>query len=65
MLNIIYGTILILLSILSISLLFYLIYCLVTYLYAITPFLIKLFKEYLNLKKTEKDFIKYYNNKFR
>lgn len=65
MLSIIYGAILIFLTAISISLLFYLTYCLVTYLYTETPLLVHLFKEYRNLRKAEKDFIKYYKNTFK
>ncbi|MGG7214016.1 hypothetical protein ACQPUY_10410 [Clostridium nigeriense] len=65
MLNILYGTILIILSTLSISLLAYLIYCLAIYFYKVTPFLIRLFKEYRKLKKSEKGFVKYYRNGFK
>lgn len=65
MFNILYGTILIILSTLSISLLLYLIYCLVIYFYNVTPLLMILFKEYRNLKKFEKEFVKYYKNGFK
>ena len=65
MFNILYGTILIILSTLSISLLFYLISYLIIYFYNVIPPLIKLIKEYRKLKKFEKDFVKYYENGFK
>lgn len=60
MFNILYGSILIFLSTISISLLFYLIYCLFIYLYNMGPLLIKLYKQYRSLKNLENEYIKYY-----
>lgn len=60
MFTILYGTILIFLSIISISLLFYLIYCLVIYLYNVGPILLDLYKQYRSLKNMENEYIKYY-----
>lgn len=61
----IYGIFLWITLIVSIVLLFILEFKLVTYLYNETPLLVQLFKEYRNLKKTEKDFLKYYKNTFK
>lgn len=60
MFAILYGTFLILLTITTVSLLFYLIYSLIIYLYNIGPLLIELYKDYRFLKNMENEYIKYY-----
>lgn len=60
MFNILYGTILIFIAVISVSLLFYLIYCLILYLFNVGPLLTELYKDYRSLKKMEKEYVKYY-----
>lgn len=60
MFNILYKAIFIFLSVISILLLFYLIYRLAIYFYNVTPHLIRRFKKYRNFRKMKKGFVKYY-----